>query len=611
MEAEFEEMNLSGVLTALDACRRFDGKAADFWAALAGALGQLPDASPVRIVVKAQGTWKVLASHPRGRGATHSLTEEVFASLCDEAAQHGYSQQVLGEPVSGHLCLVHLKTDEADFEAYAEILFNERPEPSIEIFAGLFALAADAPRSYQKSLKERTTQKELEDTSRALELLAAVNAQRKFTPASMTLVNEVASRFSASRVCLGWVKLHYIKVCAMSGTDRFERKVEVLQRLEAAMEECRDQEEEVLFPRVEGADTICRDHESYVQSSNVGAVLSVPLRVEGEVCAVLTLEREGGAFSVDDAIGLRVVADQIAPGLADLKRSERWIGQRVADSIRGLGAKVFGPRHTWMKIGAVALSAFVIFAAFVPYTYRVKANFKVVPDSLALMPVPFDGFISEVDFRPGDIVQTGSVLVRMDDGELKVEEVRALADLRRFRAEAEQAEASNQMAEFRVANELAGQAEARLKLARYRLERAAIKAPFDGVLVEGDLRERLGSPVKQGEVLMKVSRLDGLFLEVELPERDIDLLDGSNRGQVAFASRPDIRFPSLIERIEPSAVAGEGSNYFVIRAALDGEQADWLRPGMTGVAKLDGGKRTLLWRATHRLVDFLRMFFWI
>jgi hypothetical protein len=31
---------------------------------------------------------------------------------------------------------------------------------------------------------------------------------------------------------------------------------------------------------------------------------------------------------------------------------------------------------------------------------------------------------------------------------------------------------------------------------------------------------------------------------------------------------------------------------------------------MTGIARLDAGDRTLAWRATHRLVDFLRMFFW-
>lgn len=611
MDTQSGELNLSGVLAGLERCRSFDGSVEEFWPDFATALGQVPDSISVRIVAQVDQAWKVLASYPIGRGSTHSLTEEVFAALCAQATEAGYTEQSLTQPVSGHLILVHLKTQEERFAAYAEILFPEAPEYGADKLAALFALAADAPRLYQRNVEEQRRKRQFEDMSRALEVLAAVNAHREFTPAVMTLVNEVATRFQSTRVCLGWVARHYIRIAAMSGTDRFERKVELVQRLEAAMEESRDQEEEVIFPKVEGADTVYRDHEAYVRASNVSTVLSVPLRFNGEVCAVLTLEREDGEFTVDDAISLRVIADQLAPGLSELKLGSRWFGRRWADSARGLLAKAVGPRHTWMKIGAISLTSFVIFAAFVPYTYRVKANFIVVPDSLALMPAPFDGFIDEVQARPGDVVATGNLLVAMDDGELKVEEVSAYADLRRFRAEAEQAEAEGAMAEFRVAKELAGQANARLQLARYRLERSEIRAPFEGVLVEGDLRERLGAPVKQGEVLMKFSRLDGLFLEIELPERDIDLLDGSNQGQVAFASRPDLRFPFEIERVEPSAVAGEGSNYFVIRGVLDGQREDWLRPGMTGVAKLDSGKRTLLWRATHRLVDFVRMTLWI
>jgi hypothetical protein len=36
----------------------------------------------------------------------------------------------------------------------------------------------------------------------------------------------------------------------------------------------------------------------------------------------------------------------------------------------------------------------------------------------------------------------------------------------------------------------------------------------------------------------------------------------------------------------------------------------WMRPGMSGVAKLDVGERSLLWVVTHRTMDFLRMYFW-
>ena len=611
MATDPTQLNFQPLLDSLEHCRRYTGEPTGFWAAFAEALHAFPECRTVRIITRANEGWKVLATHPQGRGVTHALTREDFELMRAEAEAEPYAERRLQDPVPGYLLLLKLRTEQEDLAVFAELLLPDAPFCDRSSLAAILGVAAELPRNYERGLREARMQRQLDDFSRALEVLATVNARREFTPAAMALVNELADRFEATRVSLGWVANYYVKICAMSGTDRVERKVEVVQRLEAAMEECRDQEEEILYPGAEGADLVRRSHEAYLQESHVGAIISVPLRVGGEVCAVVTLEREQGEFRPDEALGLRVIADQTAPVLADLRKQSRWFGRRWADAGREVLAKAVGPRHTWMKVGAITLSLFLAFALFVPFTYRVKANFQIVPESQALLPVPFQGYIDEVYQRPGDLVAAGALLFAMDDGELRVEKARALADLRRHRAEAERAEAAGEMGEYRVSMELAGQARARLELAEYRLDRAEVKAPFDGVLVEGDLRDRLGAPVQQGEVMMKFSRLDGLYVEIELEERDIDLLDGSGEGQIAFASRPDLKFPIEIERIEPSAQAGQGSNFFVIRAELTGAEADWLRPGMTGVAKLDGGQRTLAWRATHRLVDFLRMFFWV
>jgi biotin carboxyl carrier protein/GAF domain-containing protein len=611
MQADFQAMHFKPFLEALDTVRSFQGEVTDFWEQLAQALYTFPECKSVRLLARSDAEWKILAAHPHGRGSAHKLTREDFDLMCAEAAAETYSERALRGAESGHLLLVRLDTSASQLALYAELLLPAAPTVSPEVLRSLLRGVTTLPSEYERSVREQHLQSQLDAVSCALETVATINATRQFIPAAMALVNEVARRFKASRVSLGWVDGYYAKVIAMNGTDRIERKVEVIQRLEAAMEECRDQEEELLYPRADQSDLVSRGHEAYAQESHVAALLSVPLRFEGAVCAVLTLEREQGQFTLDEAQGLRVIADQVAPVLYDLQQDSRWFGRRWADAGRALFANALGPRHTWLKVGALLGAAFLAFALCVPYGYRTKANFIVEPDRLALLPVPFNGFIESVAHRPGDLVAQGEVLFAMDDGELRVERARAEADVRRYTAEAELAEARNERAEYRVARELAGQAEARLQLANYRYNRAQVKAPFTGIVVEGDLRERIGAPVDQGEVLMKFSQLDGLFLEIELEERDIDLLDGSQRGQVAFASRPEVKFPIEIERIEPSAQAGQGKNFFVIRAHLEGTEADWLRPGMTGVARLDAGKRTLAWRATHRLVDFLRMFFWV
>jgi hypothetical protein len=51
-------------------------------------------------------------------------------------------------------------------------------------------------------------------------------------------------------------------------------------------------------------------------------------------------------------------------------------------------------------------------------------------------------------------------------------------------------------------------------------------------------------------------------------------------------------------------------NVFLLRCAVVGKPEPWWRPGMTGVAKINVDRRTLLWILTHRTVDFLRLYFW-
>ena len=163
---------------------------------------------------------------------------------------------------------------------------------------------------------------------------------------------------------------------------------------------------------------------------------------------------------------------------------------------------------------------------------------------------------------------------------------------------------------MRIAEALAEQAQARLDMVRYRLAHATIASPFDGVVVEGDLRERLGAPVKTADALFKVARIDTLYAEAEVNERDIhEILDKSS-GQLAFVSRPRNKFPFRIINVEKAAMPKNEANVFIVRCAVDQRPQSWWRPGMSGICKFNVGKRTLFWIITHRTVDFLRMKLW-
>ena len=599
-------------LERLQRVRLFSGDAPTFWAQFTEVAQEMTGARQARAMVRLNGTWNLLAASPAAGVNHRAFLQRDFEEQANAALEGGRGVIVAAEAEAGAVHLLHpLDTDEGARSCLLELRFapGERPAPEAEIWSGLLPLLADTPRMYQKNRAALEMGHDINRMREALDVLAVINGQRKYSPAIMALVNEVTSRLEAERACLGWVSAPYVRVVAVSGTEKFERKMEILQELESAMEECRDQDEELVWPAPSNSTAIYHDHEVYARKSGSACLLSVPIRDGGEVVGVLTVERPSHEFTESEAWGLRVIGDQIAPRLMDLKKKSRWFGARLATSARELLAKVLSPKHTWLKFAAIVTSIILFLSLLVPFSYRVSATFIVRPDSLAHMPAPFEGFIAKAGVRPGDLVVAGQTLLALDDRDLSIQQAETRAGIRRHGAEAELAEADGELAELRVARAQKNQAQARLDFFEYQLTRAEVKAPFDGVVVQGDLRERIGAPVKQGEVLLQVSKLDGLYVEIRLPERDIDLIGASRSGQVVFSSRPDLQFPFTVEMISPAAQADGEGNAFTLRARLE-EDADWLRPGMSGIARLNAGDRTLAWRATHRIIDFIRMRLW-
>lgn len=161
----------------------------------------------------------------------------------------------------------------------------------------------------------------------------------------------------------------------------------------------------------------------------------------------------------------------------------------------------------------------------------------------------------------------------------------------------------------RLAAAQANQARAQLDLATSKLERVAITAPFDGIVVKGDLSQQLGSPVEQGKVLFEIAPMNAWRVILKVDERDIaDVRPGAG-GSLVLASLPGQSWPFTVKKITPVSVPEEGRNQFRVEAELAGA-APKLSPNMEGVGKIDAGSASLLWAWTHPLLDWLRLAWW-
>jgi multidrug efflux pump subunit AcrA (membrane-fusion protein) len=155
----------------------------------------------------------------------------------------------------------------------------------------------------------------------------------------------------------------------------------------------------------------------------------------------------------------------------------------------------------------------------------------------------------------------------------------------------------------------ANQARAQLDLVLNKLERVHVTAPFDAVVVKGDLSQLLGSPLEQGKVLFELAPLDSWRVILKVDERDIGHVAQGAAGELVLASLPGSSWPFTVKKVTPVSVAEEGRNFFRVEAEL-GAQAPKLSPNMEGVAKVAAGQRSLLWIWTHPLLDWLRLAWW-
>jgi multidrug resistance efflux pump len=599
-------------LEDLQRLRRFGGEPARFWSSYLHILLRISSAVSGVVALRdeqSDGGWRFLAaSRPgltTGSGADTIVAQ--LAELADECFENGAAWGT--DPDGGEILAVRLFTgnEGADCLVSLSMKRGHRPE-NVEALKRV-QLVSDVPASYQLQRIATESITKVEHFASVLDLMVLINEEKRFLAGAMTFCNELASRHKCERVSLGWLHRGYVRLQTMSHVDHFDRKTEAVQNLEAAMEEALDQNSEVVVPGGHGG-VINRDHQNFSRGNDVPYLCSLPLREDTEAAAVCTCERSSAPFSETELRLLRLSCDQAVRRLSDLKRSDRWFGARLASGLKDKLGRIFGYEHTGIKIIVLLVAAALGTAILGQFPYRVKAPVILRTDDLAYLTAPFDGHIEEVLVRVGDEVEEGEELLNLDRTELLLRETELIAEKNRYASEFEKARAAGSPADMRITQALYDQSAARHELVRYQLGRAVVTAPFSGVIVEGDLKERVGSPVRQGDMLFKLARIERLYAELKVSENDIHQIGRAVEGEIALASRPEEVYPIEVFRMEPVAVPEEKGNVFIVHAGFPGGPQVWWRPGMTGVAKLNIGDRSLIWIATHRTIDFLRLRLW-
>lgn len=453
------------------------------------------------------------------------------------------------------------------------------------------------------------------DVQAALQVLAAIGESDGLEGATRALCNEVAPLIGADRVSLALIRRGRLRLVAQSQTAEPETRSAVLRTLVQAMEEARVQLDPVIWPAMKdakpGLAAVTAAHASHAARAGAQAVVSVPLIVAGRIIGILSAERltapEG--FAQSDLARLEAILGLCAP-LTELQAREHriWSGRGRLWMGKGLRA-VFGRRHPGIRLAAVLLVVLAGALGMARTELRLRAPAELRGEISRVVVAPFDGYIATAPLRAGDIVQTGDVLATLDDADLRLDVLRWQAELAGLQQGRSTALATGDRTALATADADIERVRADLALADARLDRVRLHAPFDGVVISGDLSQMLGAPVRQGEELFRLASGMGLRLDIWVGEYDVALVAPGAEGVLALSGLSGLTLPFEVTRIAEVAQVQSGQNGFRVEARLV-DPPRGLLPGLEGVARINAGDAPLVTAMLRPVTERLRILWW-
>ena len=258
----------------------------------------------------------------------------------------------------------------------------------------------------------------------------------------------------------------------------------------------------------------------------------------------------------------------------------------------------FTPRHSL----TVAIAT-VIFLALPLWHDSASGRFLLEPAHLAVVRARVPGIVTQLDAEEGQEVTTGETLARLRNLPLQsdFEETKANLLLAGDRAKAASLHYSEFGAALKEREGLAKQFQ-QISAMDSALE---VTSPIEGTVVTPRVHELLGSYLKQGQELLEVADLSSLRARIYVSEYDLYKIRQSTTGRLmvqgllktwpaqiaSMAPRPTEIDERLAGKVE---LLGMNPPHFYIVDLVVQNPDGTLKPGMAGVARIYGRRRSLL-----------------
>ncbi|QTD44202.1 efflux RND transporter periplasmic adaptor subunit [Ottowia testudinis] len=190
------------------------------------------------------------------------------------------------------------------------------------------------------------------------------------------------------------------------------------------------------------------------------------------------------------------------------------------------------------------------------------------------------GRVTQINFRDGQRVRRGQLLVQLDDRlqQAQIQQAQAELSIARANHKRNSELVAQGFISQRGVDESAAAvkvAQAKAELARATAARLRVLAPFDGVA--GLRNISVGDYLKEGSDIVNLEDMNAMYVDFRLPERLQSRVRPGQTARVQVEALPDRAFAAVVQAVDPQIDANGRS--LSVRGCIDNRLLQ-LRPGM-------------------------------
>ena len=273
-------------------------------------------------------------------------------------------------------------------------------------------------------------------------------------------------------------------------------------------------------------------------------------------------------------------------------------------SIKDFLKKNFTGKRSWIIILSI------IFILIIPIKITSTAPVEVVPKNPRLITAPFDGVVKNIIVNNNDKINSGDLLIQIEDTDLKngfnlAKQSLQVAEKELLRSR--QFSFSNNEEKARLA-ELMAQVDlkkAEVESTSERLKNSKIYADKDGIAIVDQKNNWQGRPVSVGEKIITIANPEKVEFLIWLPVKDSLIIKENTDVKVFLDINPIKPLKGKLKRASyQSSLSPEEVLSYQISASFEGEEIP--RIGLRGTAKIYGSRVTLFYYLFRKPITFVR-----